>query len=358
MSLYEKLAQKNYSIANEVTPFDVEQMVASPFPYCHKSFETVGDTLLAIGFLIKKMALPKGGSILEFGPGWGNTSVELAKTGYQVTAVDIETNFIQLINQRAKKEGLSNLNAVHGDFFDIDTFEEKFDAVLFFESFHHCDNHNLLLEKIDRVLKPNGKVVFGAEPIMEDFPLPWGLRMDGQSIWAIRKNGWLELGFNRAYFNEALKRQNMVADYFDGKDGPWSSVVIAQRVTEAKTIFKFDSGRLKSHTGVFSQGGIGGTRKAGFLLFGPYVTASAGRFEFEVKLNSDRERPIDVTIDVVSHAGAKHYAKQATKIINSQNQYIVGFTLPEDVEDLEMRIYSANDTTGIVISSIILSRLL
>jgi hypothetical protein len=54
MSIYKELARQDYSIHNEKTPFDISEMLAAPFPYCHKSSETVGDTLLAIGFLIKK----------------------------------------------------------------------------------------------------------------------------------------------------------------------------------------------------------------------------------------------------------------------------------------------------------------
>jgi cyclopropane fatty-acyl-phospholipid synthase-like methyltransferase len=63
------------------------------------------------------MGLPSGASILEFGAGWGNTSIELAKVGYNVTAVDIEANFVELINLRAGKEGLRNVKAIKGEFF-------------------------------------------------------------------------------------------------------------------------------------------------------------------------------------------------------------------------------------------------
>ena len=125
------------------------------------------------------MALPKAARILEFPPGWGNTSIELAKTGYEVTTVDIEKNFVKLISERAKREGLANLTSLQGDFFSIENFNNKFDAVLFFESFRHCDKHQLLIEKIKMVLKPGGKIVFGAEPLALNFPIPWGLRMDG-----------------------------------------------------------------------------------------------------------------------------------------------------------------------------------
>lgn len=91
--LYESLAQKKYTPKNEVASFDVQAASISPFPYCHGSCETVGNQLMAIGFVIKTLSLPKGAKILEFGPGWGNTTIALEKMGFDVTAVDIEKNF-------------------------------------------------------------------------------------------------------------------------------------------------------------------------------------------------------------------------------------------------------------------------
>lgn len=45
---------------------------------------------MAIGFIIKNLQLPPNARILEFGPGWGNLTIALAKMGFQVTAIDIE----------------------------------------------------------------------------------------------------------------------------------------------------------------------------------------------------------------------------------------------------------------------------
>jgi cyclopropane fatty-acyl-phospholipid synthase-like methyltransferase len=77
-----------------------------PFPYYTESAETVGHQLIAMGFIIKSMALPSGSSILELGPGWGNTTIELARMGYEVTAIDIDPAFVDLIAERAEKFSL------------------------------------------------------------------------------------------------------------------------------------------------------------------------------------------------------------------------------------------------------------
>jgi len=356
MELYKKLAGKNYSVSNEVTSFDVNELLKSPFPYCHQSFETVGDTLLAIGFLIKKMALPKSATILEFGPGWGNTSIELAKTGYKVTTVDIEENFVKLISERARREGLANLTSLQGDFFSIENFNEKFDAVVFFESFHHCDNHQLLIEKIKRVLNPGGKIVFGAEPLVPDFPIPWGLRMDGQSLWAIRKNGWLELGFNRTYFSDLLKRNGMVVDYFDGKDGPWSSVAIAQFVGDATRIYSVSGGKLKTQIGEITSDGIRGSKKDGFLLFGPYVQISKGHYEVSIQISTSLATRIQLFVDITSLAGTQIHSEHKASVSKEKTKYSFDFSIDDNVDDLEVRVFCRGNSSDLLLSSVSISR--
>jgi 2-polyprenyl-3-methyl-5-hydroxy-6-metoxy-1,4-benzoquinol methylase len=203
--LYRKISsRKTYSTENEVSGFEVSPQ--RPFPYYTQSASTVGHQLMGIGFLISKMALAAKSSILEFGPGWGNTTIALARMGYEVTALDIDPNFTQLIKDRAKLLAL-DVDARVGAFFDAATIEKQFDAVLFYECFHHCSDHVKLLGDLHRVVKPNGKVFLAAEPIYEGFHAPWGIRLDGESLWAIRKNGWLELGFQESYFIETCMRE-------------------------------------------------------------------------------------------------------------------------------------------------------
>ena len=192
MRFYEWLHGKPYSVQNEIDPIDIDAMASRPFPFTTESPQTVGNQIMAIGHLIKTMDLGAASKVLEFGPGWGNTTVWLARMGYKVTAVDINENFLNLIKRRAANKNLQ-VDTVTGDFSKIDQLDKKFDAILFFECFHHCANHHELIAKFDQVLAPGGKVIFAAEPISNAFPIPWGLRLDGEAVWAIRKNGWLEL---------------------------------------------------------------------------------------------------------------------------------------------------------------------
>ncbi len=227
--LYEWLHGRPYAPANEVTPFDVQAAADSPFPYTTHSAQTVGNHLIAIGHVIRTLDLPPASRVLEFGPGWGNTTVALAQMGHRVTAIDIEPSFVELIATRAKLVH-ADIDAIVGDFSMIHELDEHYDAVLFFECFHHCADHLALLEGLDRVVVPGGRVLFAAEPITDAFPVPWGLRLDGESLWAIRKNGWFELGFTETYFVETLARFGWQLERAICTETPWGAIFVARRV--------------------------------------------------------------------------------------------------------------------------------
>jgi SAM-dependent methyltransferase len=89
------------------------------------------------------------------------------------------------------------------------TSDRKFDAAVFYESFHHCADHLALLERLHGIVRPDGVVVFAAEPVQR-LGYPWGPRLDGLSVWSSRTYGWLELGFDTRYFDSALARTGWV----------------------------------------------------------------------------------------------------------------------------------------------------
>jgi SAM-dependent methyltransferase len=186
----------------EYVEFDFEQVMREPFPYSTRSPSVVGEQLIAQGFLIRAMNLPPAAKIVEFGPGWGNTTLHLAQMGYRVTAVEVGKNFVELISQRARALGVE-VELVNQD---MATFQaaEQYDACLFFESFHHCADHLGLLRNLHAMTTRDGLIAFAAEPVA-DFPFPWGfVRTDGLTLWSIRRHGWYELGFDTSYFFRTL----------------------------------------------------------------------------------------------------------------------------------------------------------
>jgi hypothetical protein len=82
------------------------------------------------------------------------------------------------------------------------------------------------------LLTKEGIIVFAAEPIVADamsfLPYPWGLRLQGESLRAICKWGWLELGFSETYFYELLHRNNLCFQRFRCMESHWADIIIAK----------------------------------------------------------------------------------------------------------------------------------
>lgn len=226
---YELVRGEPYTLANESSHLDVDAAVDDPFPYSTRSPSTVGGQLIAIGHIIKTMNLPAGSRILEFGAGWGNTTLALAQAGYDVTVVDMEPNFLEVIRRRTERVGRT-VTLLKGDFGLAETLgDDEYDAVLFFASFHHCSDHVSLLRQLERVLAPGGIMMFVGENIDDTFRRPWGLRMDGESLWAIRRHGWLELGFQETYFRSTLAGFGWTCEKHPCPTSPWGEAFLARR---------------------------------------------------------------------------------------------------------------------------------
>jgi 2-polyprenyl-3-methyl-5-hydroxy-6-metoxy-1,4-benzoquinol methylase len=226
-SVYESLTGSKYHLSREGSSYDVENLIGKPFPYSTESYQIVGEHYLRIGSLIRAMALPPGASILEMGAGWGNTSLALAQMGYRVTTLDIEDRHVQLLKARAAQIQVP-LTALQGDFFSVRSLSESFDAVLFYEAFHHCDDHLALLEALPPVIAPGGKLVLACETVNELLPYEWGLNPNGEAIWQIVNNGWFELAFRESYVLRTLGDKRWRTRRFD-VEGDAGSIYIAQR---------------------------------------------------------------------------------------------------------------------------------
>jgi SAM-dependent methyltransferase len=168
--------------------------------------------------------------VLEFGPGFGRLTLEQARLGLAVTAVEINPRYVDLVRWHANREDL-RIDVVGSPMLDYRP-AERFDRVVFYESFHHCHDHAAMIARLDSLVAPGGAAVFAGEPIADDFPMPWGLRRDGRSLWAIRLFGWLELGFRTDYFLDLLARHGWVAQLHTSADVPWQRVFVARRAGE------------------------------------------------------------------------------------------------------------------------------
>ena len=221
--LYARISgRSSYTVAHESSPFDVDAALRRPFPYATGSSVVVGDDLMARGSILRALGLAAPARVVELGPGWGNLTADLAATGHEVTAVDVDEGFCRLVAER-----VPGARVVHADMLSFAASHRgrPYDAAVFFESFHHCADHIALLELLHGVVRRDGVVVFGAEPV-DVLAYPWGPRLDGLSLWSSRRYGWLELGFDERYFASVLRRKEWTMRRIPGPT-PASTIYVA-----------------------------------------------------------------------------------------------------------------------------------
>ena len=160
--------------------------------------------------IIGAMNLPPGSRILELGAGCGDVTEQLAHAGYSVTAVEINRSYAERIQSRMEQFGRS-VRIINQDMQDfVRNSSEEYDAALFVASFHHCLEHVELLRHLSERITQEGILCFADEPVFEAenpfLPYAWGIRLDGQSLYFMRRYGWLELGFQGSYLRRVLSQ--------------------------------------------------------------------------------------------------------------------------------------------------------
>ncbi|WP_424813132.1 class I SAM-dependent methyltransferase [Roseococcus sp. YIM B11640] len=187
----------------------------SPFDY--RDPVLVAEFFDCYASMLRQIGAPPPASVLEYGPGTGQFLITLARLGYRCHAVDIEQEYLTLIQRQAETMGLSI--ACDRDVFGEGFGDERFDAIIFFEAFHHCPDMPGLLSRLRDRVAPGGRIILCGEPLipdgMTDGPVPyaWGPRLDALSIESIRR-GWMELGFQYSYLIEAFHRTGWAPSYF------------------------------------------------------------------------------------------------------------------------------------------------
>lgn len=226
LELYKTISGRSNLPTVETQTIDALPQISHMYPYVTRSPVTIGESTLVRGYWLKSLELAVGSDVVEMGSGQGQFSTLMALAGFNVTAVDIHEGYNKVACHLAEIHG-TQINTSTADMLEFEP-KQPVDAVVFCESFHHCDNPNLLIERVSKYVKPTGRIFFFGEPITV-FPVPWGVRLDGQSIWAARKHGWLELGFNTAFFKELLNRHGWQIQSHKNRILHGARVTIAKR---------------------------------------------------------------------------------------------------------------------------------
>jgi SAM-dependent methyltransferase len=94
-------------------------------------------------------------SLLEIGCGIGVDSIQLAKRGFRVTAIDLTESALAVAEQFAGHRGVT-IDFQSGNAERLDFPDESFDAVYSFGVLHHTPDIERSVAELHRVLRPGG----------------------------------------------------------------------------------------------------------------------------------------------------------------------------------------------------------
>ena len=300
LSLYRELSGREMDQAeNELTTIDRKRHVAAPNPYDHPDPLALADHMSRLLKAFRKAGAPRNSHLLDMGCGWGLSSEVAAYLGYRVTAVDINPEFVALVNARAKRMGWP-ITAVQSEF---DTYcpQPGTDLVMFYECLHHAVRPWTLIQTMADSLKPQtGKLLLAGEPINDYWWIHWGLRLDPMSIYCIRKFGWFESGWSRPFLEECFRRAGLSVNIDTDEHG---ATVVGQRIPQGD---------------YSARAYLAATRSEGFVVEGEMaVTPGAGSFDIVFPAGASRAyikflcyRPKGLQLDV-SADGAPVYSAVA-----------------------------------------------
>jgi 2-polyprenyl-3-methyl-5-hydroxy-6-metoxy-1,4-benzoquinol methylase len=192
-------------IDEKEAPLPEFDVIRRPGYYIRRDTETVrlaADQIIAMGMILKHSGVHPGSRALEYGAGFGQAALALARLGISVDTVDISSTFCGFVRKQAEFFQVP-LTPFEGRFGWNPRGEQKYDLIFFYEAFHHCADFRSVVHDLKRHLAPNGRVLLVGEPISRTenryLPYPWGLRLDAEPIAQVRRFGWLELGFTEDF---------------------------------------------------------------------------------------------------------------------------------------------------------------
>jgi SAM-dependent methyltransferase len=179
---------------------------------------SAADHILATGMLLKHCGLRNGDWALEYGPGFGQSALALARLGVNVDTVDVSPVFCDFVQKQAAFFR-APLYAFEGLFGNVPRPGRRYKLIWFYESFHHCLDFERVVRALPSLLEPGGRVILGGEPIAEQpssaVPYPWGLRLHSEVVAVVRHHRWFELGFTETFLRDLLLRAGLDMERVD-----------------------------------------------------------------------------------------------------------------------------------------------
>ncbi len=292
--------------------------------------EAAGHHPDTLAYALKCTPFPPGSRLLVFGSGVMATA--LAQAGFLVTAVVADSQASDALKTQAR----GTFEVVHDDFSRLERLDDPVDGVMFFGALGSAIDHPEIFGALDEALQPGGRVMFAGEPIFPNFPVAWGVRLDGASLRSARQQGVLELGFREAYLREALARAGWaVRRHEQGKLRCWE----ASRRRAWSWRFAGSAPELHSQLGIKTKSTIRvSAEKRGVALFGPYAQTPAGRWTASLEVRGlNGAAPSGLcTLDVAS-LGHVHAMRELQLSALPEGPIELSFDLPSKLP-VEVRL--------------------
>lgn len=212
LEIYEEVSGRKLDPAvTEITNFDFGAHAGALTAY-GPAIAPAGASLhyQRLASAVRLAGFAQGAAVLDMGAGWGMSTEFLALCGLIVTAVDINPDFVRLIEHRCRAREYP-VRVVRASFDEFQP-DQLYDGVLFYECLHHAAKPWALIGKMAAALRPGGCIVLAGEPIQDEYWPHWGIRRDPLSIYCVRKFGWFESGWSLEFLRGMFERAGLTVE--------------------------------------------------------------------------------------------------------------------------------------------------
>lgn len=88
-------------------------------------------------------------SALEFGPGWGNYTLDLAEICEELTCVDISQSVLDFVIRAGKEHGFQNISGIHSKWEEFSA-DQKYDLVFGYNCFYRQEDLEACFRKMNQ----------------------------------------------------------------------------------------------------------------------------------------------------------------------------------------------------------------
>lgn len=120
------------------------------------------DRILKINEVIEKLRLKPGDIVADVGSGSGSFSIPMAKAiapNGILYAVDIDQKMLDYVAERAKKENVTNLRTVLGEYDDPKLPVKNVDVAFFHRTLHMIEHRQAYVNTTAKYLNADGRIV-------------------------------------------------------------------------------------------------------------------------------------------------------------------------------------------------------